>query len=349
MISTSKPPGLIDISKILDMVDECIKNLEEAQRYMDEIENHNNTLLEEMTKAQLQESGLKRSASQNVALKNKTMKSLMEGYALVTKLREAVTGETIQYNVLLGHSNAKVASATLNLEQMLSSANLDFGTTGIGLSIRTTEKQITNLMKKLNNPNSDLSKIYSKSVFQQMKEVQLNATDKQVWNNLMNMTDAASGKTHGINYGNAIESFMEYYRNKDTYVNQGIFKQGSKKGIYYNLLEKGRNNLAYYYGGDINYNVNGQKYSEQIKGMTSYTKRSRIDVATLSNVLTPLKMIRSTMENFSTFGPDILEQQLKEQFTATEGQGDRLFQDEVKQSVESMLDNIFGSQGYSSS
>ena len=151
MISTSKPPGLIDLSKILDMVDECIENLEEAQRYMDEIENYNNTLLEEMTKAQLQESGLKRSASQNVALKNKTMKSLMEGYALVTKLREAVTGEPIQYNVILGHSNAKVASATVNLEQMLSSANLDFGTTGIGLSIRTTEKQIINLMERLNN------------------------------------------------------------------------------------------------------------------------------------------------------------------------------------------------------
>lgn len=347
MISNSKPPGLIDINKILDMVDECIKNLTEAQEYMDQVEQYNNSLLEKMSKAQLQESGLKMSASENVALKNKAMKSLMEGYALVTKLREVVTGESIKYNIILGSNNTQVASATLNLEQMLSSANLDFGVTGIGLSIRTTEKQITNLMKRLNDPNSNLSKSYSKSVFQKMKNVQLNATDKQVWNNLMNMVDTDVRK-HGINYGNAIESFMEYYRNKDIYVNQGIFKQNSKKSIYYNLLEKGRNNLAYYYGGDITYNQNGQLYSEQIKGMTSYTKRSRIDVATLSNVLTPLKMIRSTMENFAVFGPEVLEQQLKEQFTATEGQGDRPFQNEIKQSVESMLDGIFGPQGYSS-
>jgi hypothetical protein len=59
----------------------------------------------------------------------------------------------------------------------------------------------------------------------------------------------------------------------------------------YALLEKGRNNLAYYLGGDIT--DNGVDY--QVKTLSAYGKVGRFDVATLSNVITPLKQILSLM------------------------------------------------------
>jgi hypothetical protein len=79
---------------------------------------------------------------------------------------------------------------------------------------------------------------------------------------------------------------MDSYRNGYSGVSSGY---GRIHSSYYNMLEKGRNNLAYYKGGDVEYlDSNGKIISEQIKSLTSFTSTSRFDVATLSNVLTPL-------------------------------------------------------------
>jgi hypothetical protein len=52
-------------------------------------------------------------------------------------------------------------------------------------------------------------------------------------------------------------------------------------------LEKGRNNLAYYLGSDVDI--------YQIKALATMGGRGRADAATLTNVLNPLKEIRDIM------------------------------------------------------
>ena len=130
----------------------------------------------------------------------------------------------------------------------------------------------------------DLTSKYKRAVLSKMQTMEMDENDKQVWKDLTSVAEQTRG-SYGINYGTAIESFMRYYRKKDSYIASGITSIESKRGIYDDLLEQGRNNLPYYYGGDIEY---GSRHSEQIKSMTGFTRKSRFDVATLSNVLTPL-------------------------------------------------------------
>jgi hypothetical protein len=94
------------------------------------------------------------------------------------------------------------------------------------------------------------------------------------------------------NYGQLAESFMEYY-----FTPPDDFEDTVE--YIYNLLEKGRNNLAYYLGADINA---GSAGLWQIKALSTYGSRGRADVATLTNVLTPLKAIQAMLANIGING-----------------------------------------------
>ena len=338
MIANLRPPGNIQaINDLIALIEECTETLEKADHYMKEIQRGEETTLQKMMEAQIEGKPMYANiGAAKTALKMQTIQALIEGYSLVTQLREMVTGQSIGYTVVVG-GGTTVAKAELNLEELLSSANLDFGRNGIGLSIRSTEKQINRMLSRIDK-GEDLTSKYKRAVFSKMQTMEMDETDKQVWKDLTAVAERTRGG-YGINYGTAIESFMQYYRNKDSYIASGITSE-SKRGIYYDLLEKGRNNLPYYYGGDVEY---GSGYSEQIKGMTGFTSKSRFDVATLSNVLTPLQSIKQTLYTFrDSGGSGILEEQLQQQFTANDGQGDRPCQDAVRNEVQSMLTEMFG-------
>lgn len=349
----------LPIEDIIALIDQCVFTLESANKYMKQYSKleDKQTALMQMKIAQLQNgnySDVLKTQLNDISeqkLKQDTTEALIKGYTLVTKLAELVTNRSLNYTIVIAGSKGQsstLASSTLTLEELLSDASLDFGKQGIGLSIRSSQKTIQNALAAL-NANGTTGNRYKTNVLSKMKSIQLTNQQSSLWEDLKMIGDAAVVETdqgkhktkYGINYGTVIESFMDVYRNGYNGVSSGYNKIHSS---YYTMLEKGRNNLAYYKGGDVEYiDSNGKKISEQIKSLTSFTSKSRFDVATLSNVLTPLTNLQTIFTNYqSNPNESVLMEALNKEFTANPGEGDRRWDDAISSEVHKFLDETFG-------
>lgn len=123
--------------------------------------------------------------------------------------------------------------------------------------------------------------------------------------------------SHKINEGQLIEAFYEYALNQSEYMDYDVYKDSE---LYVNLFEKSKNVLGHQYGGDAgNY---------QIKALNANSQQAIATIATISNVLRPLKDIQ---ESLTTFEGDIAGA-LEQAFTS-KGGTDRGFKEDSKQVV----------------
>lgn len=363
--------GQLNITEIKQLIDKCILVLDSAEKYMSEYRQDNATkqsALEKMYNAQLnsydQATLLNafNSDKQNIseqALKMKTMEALKEGYALISELSALIMNRPIEYTILTsGRVSGEhvLGQSTLTLDQLLDESSLEFSKAGgIGLKVTATKKNIESALRSLKLEQQMDQRLNNRSVFSNMKLMQLNDNQKNTWSDLVEIGENASAKVlndkgnwvrstkYGLNFGVISESFMELYRNKIT-PTRGYNLIHS---FYYNLLEKGRNNLAYYKGPDVSYIDDfGNRKNEQIKSLTAYTGKGRFDIATLSNVLFPLRKLQSIFSD-STIMEEQLTEKLQQEFTAKSGEGDRPWNQTVSEEVHGFLDDVFGMNYYS--
>lgn len=246
--------------------------------------------------------------------------AIMEGYIIVTQLREQVTGEVIDYKIMsAGQEGDKTVlfEAKPTLAQVLSKAHLDSKT--FSLRLVATQKQFNTILKH-SEAIDDIIPLKN-SVLAQMKRVQLSAQEQNMWDRLLKVQHALEGLPGAyINYGQLIESFEEYlFMGPDDNLNEIEY--------IYQLLEKGRNNLAYYLGSDVDI--------YQIKALATMGGQGRADAATLTNVLNPLKEIRDIMIVVNGNSA----QALVNFFTAKQGQGDRPFNPALEQEIKKRIKN----------
>lgn len=340
-----------NIKTLLQLSQQCISVLETAQNYYkNQITLDSSSALENMANTQLTKKPVNRSlqqASSNISksdLRKKTKQALMAGYTLVNRMRAFSTGEEIQYEIVV--AGKKLASAHLSMDELLESATLDFSKNGIALRVARSSKILENLINSIDNDNVDLSKKYNQPMMQNMRYIKMSEQDSHIWQQLVSIKEGldaeklkmdikgieASGFT--LNYGNLIEAFMEYYYNKEEYQ----FDEEHGLSSYYKLLEKSRNDLAYYYGPDI------ENQNLQIKGLSTQGSTGRFDIATLSNVLTPLKQIRDLLAHLSSDEQraTVLKEKLKNKFTVGPGAGDRPFKDDIKNIVKNIISEKTG-------
>lgn len=248
--------------------------------------------------------------------------ALMEGYATVNLMRAYFFGE-IEYKILtIGEYSGQdvILEAHPTLADLFKSASFDPGS-GV-LKITETKKQFEKIMQQLEDDEKKLK--MANPVLSQMEQVQLSTQDRNMWKMFVDLkTRLESIQGAALNYGNMAESFVTYQLEDLAMTVDNV----------YDLLEKGRNNLAYYLGADVgNY---------QVKALSTYGKVGRADIATLSNVINPLKELRTIITNGSS--PSQIAEKIKEFFTAKEGQGDRPFSEavgvKVRQEVEGAVAN----------
>lgn len=246
--------------------------------------------------------------------------AIMEGYAIVTLLREKITGEVIDYKIMSmgvdGQGQQVLLEAHPTLAEVLSSASLD--SRSFSLRITMTQHQFKKALADLDKGEQVTS--LRNSVLKKMTRVQLTDEQANMWETFVQVKEALQDiEGARTNFGQIGESFMEYYYN-------GMDAPTMLDSIY-TLLEKGRNNLAYYLGPDVT--GGGQLW--QVKALSTYSSTGRADIATLTNVLNPLKTISEYLANAVTKDIRIA---LNEFFRATkEGQGDRSFNEKVGENV----------------
>ena len=241
--------------------------------------------------------------------------ALMEGYSTVNLMRAYFFGE-IEYKILsIGKYSGEdvILEAHPTLEDLYKSVTLENSARGgIGLKITETAKQFERSMKILENSESQLT--MANSVLNQMSRVQLNERDRNMWKVFVDLKERLDGiKGARVNFGNMAESFVTYQLEDIEMTVDNV----------YELLEKGRNNLAYYLGADVD--------NFQVKALTTYGKTGRADIATLSNVINPLKELADIILN--GVNPAEMKQTIEEFFTPHDGEGDRPFKDEVSEKV----------------
>lgn len=244
--------------------------------------------------------------------------AIMEGYIIITQLREYITGEVINYKIMSAGQDGDqtvLFESNPTLAQVLSSTSLDSKT--FSLRLIETQKQFNNILE--NSKNIDKISTMKNSVLAQMKRVQLSSEEHNMWQKLLKVQTALEGLPGAyINYGQLIESFEEY-------LFVGPDDNLSEIEYIYRLLEKGRNNLAYYLGADVD------KY--QVKALATMGGRGRADVAVLTNVLNPLKEIKKIMTRISVN----LKDDLVKFFTPEEGRGDRPFRKELEEEIKNRI------------
>ena len=241
--------------------------------------------------------------------------ALMEGYSTVNLMRAYFFGE-IEYKILsIGKYSGEdvILEAHPTLEDLYKSVTLENSARGgIGLKITETAAQFERSMKMLENSESQLT--MANSVLNQMSRVQLNEQDRNMWKVFVDLKERLDGiEGARVNFGNMAESFVTYQLEDIEMTVDNI----------YELLEKGRNNLAYYLGADVG--------NFQVKALTTYGKTGRADIATLSNVINPLKELADIILHGAN--PAEVKQTIEEFFTPHDGQGDRPFKDEVSEKV----------------
>ena len=170
-----------------------------------------------------------------------------------------------------------------------------------------------------------------------MAQVQLNSTQTEMLENLLNTQEALlSVEKAGLNKGHIGESFIDYL------LNSGM---GHEKDLdyIYSLLEKGKNNLAYYRGPDIE---TADKLF-QVKTLSVYGSSQkegasgRFDVAKLSNVLTPLLKIQEVLMQMAADNEVIDPNRLTQIFIGAEGEGDRPFSKDITEIVQNVIKQEF--------
>lgn len=259
--------------------------------------------------------------------------AILEGYSVVTLLREQVLNEPVHYKIMsLGRDNSGnnvLLEANPTLAQVLSTASLDTKT--FSLRLTETQHQFNKILAGLDSSEQVIS--LRNTVLKQMQRVQLNPEQSDMWDLMHRIQDALSTIEGAyINYGQLAESFMEYY-----FTPPDDFEDSVE--YIYNLLEKGRNNLAYYLGADIDA---GSAGLWQIKALSTYGSRGRADVATLTNVLTPLRAIQNMLANIGVNGKQALADFFQPHSST---QGNRAFdsklEEKIKKEIRAIL-NDFG-------
>ena len=258
---------------------------------------------------------------------------LIEGYAIINLVRAKFFGE-IEYKVMAVGQYADqdvILEANPSLIKILEAAHFD--STSMSLTIRQSQRTFSRYASQLSDVESEIDEL--NTVLGAMKKVQLSPDEQDAWAafqriqaelNFLKSQNPDLGVA--VNYGNLTETFLQYQI------------EGKKLDVEtaYALLEKGRNNLAYYLGGDIT--DNGVDY--QVKTLSAYGKAGRFDVATLSNVITPLKQLLSLLLT----SPADLENSVKEFFTPGAGQGDRPFKQEAAEAVKKAIDKVLQEMGF---
>lgn len=258
---------------------------------------------------------------------------LIEGYAIINLVRAKFFGE-IEYKVMaVGQYNGNdvILEANPSLVKILEAAHFD--STSMSLAIRQGQRTFERYSAQLSSMEGELEEM--DTMLGMMKKVQLSPQEQNAWvafqriqSELMALKAQNPDLGVAMNYGNLTEAFLQYQ----------LDDKKLDVETAYALLEKGRNNLAYYLGGDIT--DNGVDY--QVKTLSTYGKVGRFDVATLSNVITPLKQILSLILT----SPNDLESSLKEFFTAEAGQGDRPFKKEAEEAVKKAIDKVLKEMGF---
>lgn len=258
---------------------------------------------------------------------------LIEGYAIINLVRAKFFGE-IEYKVMaVGQYNGNdvILEANPSLVKILEAAHFD--STSMSLAIRQSQRTFERYSSQLSALEGELDEM--DTMLGMMKKVQLSPQDQNVWAAFQRIqTELMALKAQNpelgvaMNYGNLTETFLQYQ----------LEDKKLDVEMAYALLEKGRNNLAYYLGGDIT--DSGVDY--QVKTLSAYGKVGRFDVATLSNVITPLKQVLSLMLT----QPDDLQSSLQKFFTAEAGQGDRPFKKEAEEAVKNAIDKVLKEMGF---
>ena len=359
--------GQLDITQIQELINDCILTLDSAQRYMSEYRKKGATkssALQQMYNAQLKkhdQATLLNAISEDKEnineemLKKKTMEALKKGYALISELSALIMNRPIEYSIITaGRVSGEhvLSQSTLTLDQLLNDSSLEFSKAGgIGLKVIAAKKDIESALESLKTETKMNQRLNNRNIFANAKLMQLNTNQENMWSDLVKIGEKASTKVlndkgnwvrtakYGLNFGVITEAFMRGYRKKMTPPKDGYNLIHS---FYYELLQEGRNNLAYYKGPDIPYVDDfGNKKNEQIKSLTAYTSKGRFDVATLSNVLNPLKDLKSIFSD-----PALIQENLNErlayEFTAKPGEGDRSWNEAVSAEVHAFLDETFG-------
>lgn len=270
-------------------------------------------------------------------VRNNTKIALQQGLKIMHNLQSFTTGE-VGYKIILAGKDLYETKDNLTLDELLNSSELEFSSKGgIALKIQTVTADMELLLKEYSDNNLEYLNS-DNTMLNKMKKVELSADEQQIWDNLINIKqslDKIEGSGFKLNYGNITEAFYEYRMNKNKY-------SQVDGNTYYELLEKSRNNLAYYYGGDVNA-TNGESW--QIKALSLFGERGRADLATLSNIINPLKEISQTLHSLGTnTSSEKLKQSLVRHFKLQEGQsnGERPFKNEAIQIVKNKIKEVTG-------
>lgn len=332
-----------DIKVLKNRVDKCIATLKLAQTELvaksqvrakttalaDLIKNNpdrDEAISEAKNALRIAEQALNQTKAEiaNQATRRDIRLAIMEGYTIVTLLREKITGEVIDYKIMSmgvdGQGQQVLLEAHPTLAEVLSSASLD--SRSFSLRITMTQHQFKKALADLDKGEQVTS--LRNSVLKKMTRVQLTDEQANMWETFVQVKEALQDIDGArANFGQIGESFMEYYYN-------GMDAPTMLDSIY-TLLEKGRNNLAYYLGPDVT--GGGQLW--QVKALSTYSSTGRADIATLTNVLHPLQSISEYLANAVTTD---LRASLTKFFTVDRaGQGDRLFGENVGRAVRNAI------------
>lgn len=250
--------------------------------------------------------------------------ALIEGYIIVNKLREYFY-EPIEYKIIsIGQASGTnvLLEANPTMAELLSNVQLENSMRGgIALKITETSAQFNATIRNLDQANKRSA--MANTILSQMKQVQLNPNEQNLWDAFIELKERLSDIDGArINFGNITESFISHLTESEQITVDYV----------YDLLQKGRNNLAYYLGGDVG--------DYQVKALSAYGKTGRADVATLSNVLNPLRELRMLL----TKSGDITES-VKQFFTPGVGQGDRNFSVEAENAIRKEIEGVLRKHG----
>ena len=330
-------------SKIIKRINVCIRILTEAskvlkaqenfkrkqQQYKESLGKENNKtlqkkIIQDFQKADKALGKIKQSVSKKYNRKEIRL-AIAEGYIIVTQIREQLN-EAIDYKIMsIGYDGGKTVlfESQPTLAQVLSATHFD--SSSFALKLEMTASQFNTILK-MSQDTDKISKIKN-SVLAQMKRVTLTTEQENMWNIFLE-TKKSLDNIQGamLNYGQLVESFEEYL------ICSKEDPQMEEIDYIYSLLEKGRNNLAYYLGADVD-----DKY--QVKTLSTLGSIGRADVALLTNVLNPLNQIKEKIVEFNT-NPNLLKNYFQK---TSKTQGDRPFEKEletvIKEEIRKVIQN----------
>lgn len=326
----------------------CIQSLHNAQEYTNQ--RRKKSFINTIFQSSNQE-------NQDIMLEEKirqdTKIALIQGMRVIHQLQTAIQGEEIQYKIVI--AGEQMYEANVNLEDVLESSQFDFSKKGgFTLRLTATKSQMQQAINAIDNVS--LQNKINNSVLSKMQKVQLpkgiDMTEaKKVWDNLVNIkTNLESfSRRKMINYlKNTLgdEEFNKLYRRGNKIknlpgwkINYGNITEAFYEALtygdisnltsadYFQLIEKSRNNLAHYKGGDVE--------NFQIKALSNFedSKVGRVDIATVSNVLTPLTQIYEAIDSEGIINISAL----KKVFEKKVGEGDRPFNERIKVKIEEIV------------